>query len=170
MMRVALVFVFSVAGVVGCTKDAPKPAVVTSVVPCLVAAGTALEGQPPSQNNVSGARWCAFALGEFFKRLPDSRIISIVPLEYPIADPVPSLREAGTQDLVIVHADVGPWPRAGNLAVISHSCGDRLQPCSKIIEQTLPMLEKMRFWLPLATFDQSSNQTATQVVLAVHER
>lgn len=163
--------------VAACNKssDEKKPTLNTSTVPCLVPAGTTTTpSEVPLSFNVVGASWCNWALSNFFNANPEARIISIVPVEYPTREVTPEREIRGTRDLVVLHADRGPWPRAGSLTIVTTPCYDggkySAAGCAMTMEEYF-IFPLTRFVVPLTDFRRSPKvEPGTNSLLMIRDK
>jgi hypothetical protein len=117
-----------------------------------------------------GPSWCDRALRTFLRDHPDLHIVAVLPLEYALQN---EARNVGTQELVVVFTDRGPWPRANTLEVVPVGCSGNPQPgarsCANAIEVS-GVRSRTKIWVPLSRMnDEITSGTFEMLALARKE-
>lgn len=133
---------------------------ITTTVPCY-------EGSAPTD--------CRNALEQFLKTHAERRILGVLPIEYRVKS-TPQHR-AGTEQLIVIHADTGRWPRADSLRVQEIPCAVQ-KPFSvneSGPEECLASIRKMLStrplsivtWIPITEYDNRSSRRGTRRILTL---
>ncbi len=155
----------------------PKPTFTATSLRCFLAANAKhfdedTQGLP---RDSSGPGECARVLTLFLREHPQAHIMSVIPIEYPnpAARSDLGFNDEGTQELLVLHADRGPWPVAGSLrveSIILCSEKGRHGPayCRAALEESLKFLQGVEFWVPLtAHVKDAISSPGTQVILTL---
>lgn len=142
----------------------------TTSLPCLIPAGTAPRaGASPAALTMSGPDWCLPVLDTFLAKNPDSRIVTVLPIEFRLENEEPGVRDQGTQELLVVLADAGDWPRARELQASLISCssvGRGPKACGSAILGSAALIPQTVFWVPLSRMhDTPQAEAGTRYVI-----
>lgn len=106
-----------------------------------------------------GPEYCHFVLVGFLTSNATRRLVTVVPVEFPIEPSDRVLRKQGTQELIVTTADTGPWPLAGDLEVSPIPCLElregqpaipEAQACLRTIRESGNTSENTPIvWIPL---------------------
>ncbi|MDB4963020.1 MAG: hypothetical protein JWP01_3019 [Myxococcales bacterium] len=165
------------------SAEAP-PKFTTTSLPCFIPRGTLLadEDTVVATGNFSGPTWCERTLELFLKEQRTVHVVSIIPLEYPASAgrPGADVTEDGTQELLVLHADRGPWPIAGDLTVTRVMCALRDSTALKIGPahcgttlgtQIVHWASDVAFWVPLTGYlKHPDHEPGTSQLLRVDRR
>jgi hypothetical protein len=102
--------------------DEVPPTFKTDRIECLVAPG---EMGPGARMDAGrrGPAYCDFVLTNFLQANQQRHVVSVVPIEYPVAaSNSTEVRSQGTQELLVTTSDRGSWPIASQLEVSTVPC------------------------------------------------
>ena len=142
----------------------------TARLPCAVAAGdTILPGEKPSRFSESGPDLCVHVLDKYLAENAEARIVSVIPIEYAVPVDEKAAQEPGTQELLVVLADGGPWPQARSIQTTVINCsavGRGPKSCGAAILSSAALAKSAVFWVPLANHvDKPTSEAGTQHVI-----
>lgn len=161
--------------IAACSTSSAPPALETAegleitTLACMIPAGTKTNGivWPVT---FSGANKCYEVLTQFLNSHPERRIASVMSVDYPIKDPTAE-RTIGTQDLIVVHAEKGPWPKAWDLNVMPAECWleGSLKPhsCHDALDKLKLTVAKAVHLVPL-NVRRDAEHDGTRTVLIVY--
>ena len=138
---------------------------------CVIPAGTAARpGMSPAPFQLSGPVWCDSVL-ETYLETSTTRIVSIVPIEYPVKDPTPGVNEAGTQELLVIGTSDVDYPLARDLKTSVLRCaegGDGPKSCGAALQRYKALAGNAKFFVPLTRSHADVDTPAgTQMILIV---
>lgn len=151
------------------------PTFTTTSLPCFLPAHAPhFEGDPRGLNrNVSGPGQCGRVLEVFLRDHPQAHIVSVIPIESPSAavSTEAELKEEGTQELLVLHADRGRWPVASTLTVVASSCHDKEvmhgpSHCRAAVEKRYFSAPRTELVVPLTKYRKNAmSDPGTQTLL-----